>query len=291
MRPYHDYAWRGGEAFEEGLPMKSPYPVEEIRGAQWIVGWRKGALDRAIEDEGFGLVDEDDVMIADADWFYAQDALDRALRTLAKRMPSVEEVERHAGPSSEWPTNCYAVATALFESGMLRELDLGPHWRAHGMWDGDVAPGSPFAGKGACMHGWVEFEAGFVVDPTRWVFEDVAPYVAVAPIGEYDFGKARMVARSRIGGKCDRAVGSPLDVDPDGPLASVLSREVGEGPWNEHDLRTVLGGPVEDVGDDLPAVVEEVMALGLPAHVPMDVKVMLEDREATSPAPGPAPGP
>lgn len=296
MRPYHDHAHHGGEAHADGRPMDPPYPADEVRGAQWIVGWRAADLERVVEDEGFGAATEDDVMMADADLSYARDALDRALRTVRHALPSLAEVEAAVidavGPVGTWPTRCYAVADALFRSGLIRDSGLGPHWRAHGAWDGPVAPGSPFAARGVAQHGWIEFERGFVVDPTRWVFEDVDPYLAVAPIGEYDLGKTRLVDRSRMRRpRTGPGEGRPLDVDPDGVLAQVLGRLVGPGPWTDAHLREVTTGPAEDVGPDLPAFVDEVVGMGLGAYVPADIRVMVEDRATTDAPSAAAPSP
>lgn len=40
---------------------------------------------------------------------------------------------------------------------------------------------------GFCRHGWVELEDGCVLDPTRWVFEHVEPYIYVGDPSDFEF--------------------------------------------------------------------------------------------------------
>lgn len=99
-------------------------------------------------------------------------------------------------PVEEWPGRCHEIASLLLAadliSGTLR----------YGMWVGPIAKESSFAGRTLCHHGWVEREPAIpcpgcrgafrvegpccdlnggspavVVDPTRWVFEHVRPYI------------------------------------------------------------------------------------------------------------------
>lgn len=87
--------------------------------------------------------------------------------------------------SESWPNNCYAVATAL--------VDLLPLTArtAYGFWYGtDVRnPGEELS-----RHGWALLN-GFVLDPTRWVFEQREPYLFVQKTSkakEYDEGMTQL---------------------------------------------------------------------------------------------------
>jgi hypothetical protein len=100
--------------------------------------------------------------------------------------PTLAEVEVAIGwPSSEWAGNCYAVACAV--AGQARRVRGRP---AYGHYLGEVRPGSRFFGRQVVHHGWVVLEDGGVLDPTRWEFEQVAPYLHWADgVGaEYDEG-------------------------------------------------------------------------------------------------------
>lgn len=92
--------------------------------------------------------------------------------------------EELAGPVSKWPGNCYGIALAL--------ADEAGGEAAYGHYVGPIAPGTFFAsraGLGFVSHGWVKLPDGSVLDPTRWVFEGVEPYLYTGPLGEeYDPG-------------------------------------------------------------------------------------------------------
>jgi len=66
---------------------------------------------------------------------------------------------------------------------LLRDRIQDRRGRArHGHWTGDVAYGSHFDRRAQLpfiAHGWIQLDDGRVLDPTRWVFENVAPYLYV----------------------------------------------------------------------------------------------------------------
>lgn len=91
-------------------------------------------------------------------------------------------------PVEEWPGNCYAISNAMVVAGVVDGIVQYGHWL------GNVAAESLFAGRAIpfVCHGWIvvgSVEDEFVVDPTRYVFEGVEPYVFVGyNEGEYDAG-------------------------------------------------------------------------------------------------------
>jgi hypothetical protein len=88
-------------------------------------------------------------------------------------------------PPEAWRGACYAVATAL--AGTLADAEA-----VYGHYRGPVAPDGYFGHRahlGFIQHGWVLLSEGTVIDPTRWVFENVEPYVYIAPVSDdYDRG-------------------------------------------------------------------------------------------------------
>jgi hypothetical protein len=92
-------------------------------------------------------------------------------------------------PLSQWPCNCFMIATAFIRTGLVKGK------ACYGGWLGPIAAGSPFEGRGYTHHGWVEqrgvSDDKLIVDPTRWVFENVSPYVYVGPNDHYDKGGNR----------------------------------------------------------------------------------------------------
>lgn len=85
----------------------------------------------------------------------------------------------------DWKGNCYGVASACKEAniidGKLR----------YGHYTGPINRNSIFnknIGIGFCQHGWLELPNNRVFDPTRWVFENVEPYIYIGKNDYYDVG-------------------------------------------------------------------------------------------------------
>ena len=98
---------------------------------------------------------------------------------------TVQEVEEATGYSAEtWKGNCYGMATAILSRGLVEGR------AEYGIWHGAIAPGSYFEGRPVARHGWIRLPDGQVLDPTRWVFENVDPYIYVGPDDNYDLGGA-----------------------------------------------------------------------------------------------------
>lgn len=79
-------------------------------------------------------------------------------------------------PLEKWPGNCFGVASAMVNKGVVKGAAV------YGHWVGDIDARSMFADRiavGLCRHGWVEMKDGTVVDATRWVFEHAEPYIFV----------------------------------------------------------------------------------------------------------------
>ena len=71
-----------------------------------------------------------------------------------------------------WIGNCYAVACQILEAGLVRGVAIFGHYY------GPIAADSHFNNKRAVVqHGWIETPSGGIIDPTRWAFEDVKPYI------------------------------------------------------------------------------------------------------------------
>ncbi len=90
------------------------------------------------------------------------------------------------GPTENWKGQCFAVASQAVKEGLV------PGVAVYGMWHGPVAKGSYFEDRGKQIpffnHGWVVLPDGSICDPTRWVFENVAPYIYLGPADHYDEG-------------------------------------------------------------------------------------------------------
>lgn len=86
---------------------------------------------------------------------------------------NVAAVERAISiPVSDWPGNCYAIACSMIDAG----LTPGGKKR-YGHWLGPIAEHTMFSCRSLVSHGWIEMPDSSIIDPTRWVFEGVDPYI------------------------------------------------------------------------------------------------------------------
>ena len=99
-----------------------------------------------------------------------------------------EVAKRIRWPLKTWPGNCYGVACAMLEAGLVRGRATYGHY--HGFIS-DLS--ERFAGRAFTQHGWITRKST-IVDPTRWVFEACDPYIYVGPKDDedYDMGGNRV---------------------------------------------------------------------------------------------------
>jgi hypothetical protein len=105
-------------------------------------------------------------------------------------------------PAAEWAGHCYEMATKLEDAYRGSAV--------YGHWLGPVSPSSYFgyrAATGFVQHGWIEMPDSSVVDPTRWAFEAVDPYIYVGPNDYYDRGGNAL--RMRMAGPAPAATTEP----------------------------------------------------------------------------------
>lgn len=107
------------------------------------------------------------------------------------RVPTVAEAAEAIGiPVKRWEGNCFGIASALVDNNLVDGVAVYGHY-----W-GPVVEGSMFFGHGLIHHGWVQLADGTIIDPTRWAFEMVEPYIYVGKPGDeghdnYDEGGNR----------------------------------------------------------------------------------------------------
>ncbi len=104
------------------------------------------------------------------------------------KIPLLSACIKAVGPTENWKGNCYAVSCQIVDNGLVKGDAVYGHWL------GPVDPKSYFAAHGLgapfVRHGWILLEDGRILDPTRWVFEAVTPYLFIGPgdAKEYDEG-------------------------------------------------------------------------------------------------------
>jgi hypothetical protein len=92
-------------------------------------------------------------------------------------LPTLAECEKAIGePASAWVARCYEIAYRIVEALHIDGQAVYGHWL------GPMHPKSTFANKSGLpfvQHGWIRLSDDRVLDPTRWVFEHVEPYLYV----------------------------------------------------------------------------------------------------------------
>lgn len=96
-------------------------------------------------------------------------------------------------PALAWKSRCYEI------SGMILKAKIVKGTLCYGTYYGRIAKGSLFAGKPFARHGWIlDEDEGYIIDPTRWVFENTDPYIYVgADRHHYDLGASRLRSLTR----------------------------------------------------------------------------------------------
>ena len=109
--------------------------------------------------------------------------------TKSGKLPAISRIERVISlSSSAWQGRCYEVACAIVNSRIIKGQAIYGHYY------GPVANIGYWAGRKDFIfqrHGWIVKKDGTIIDPTRWSFENVKPYLASIPkdskkYGEYD---------------------------------------------------------------------------------------------------------
>lgn len=98
---------------------------------------------------------------------------------------TIEMMVEASGPTETWEGQCYGMAC------IAAELLGGDATAVYGHYLGEVSPDGYWFRKTGCsfiQHGWVLLPDGRVLDPTRWSFENVEPYLYLGEADVYDEG-------------------------------------------------------------------------------------------------------
>ncbi len=119
---------------------------------------------------------------------------------------TIEAIEEYYElPAEKWHGRCSELAHAAIDI-----LERGNY--AYGHYLGRVDPEGYWDARGVLRHGWVLLDDGRIVDPTRWSFENVEPYIYIGENdGDYDEG----------GNKLRTALTQPCPSAKDGELANL----------------------------------------------------------------------
>ena len=97
-------------------------------------------------------------------------------------------------PLKSWAGHCHEVASMIYKAKLVPDDSRVEY----GIWHGPISPNSKlFAGRAVTHHGWIQLKNGEIYDPTRYAFENKAPYIWVGRDVQcfYDFGGNRLRER------------------------------------------------------------------------------------------------
>lgn len=275
MRPYESHSTQGAEAWLSGKnEADNPYPEGSLARDLWL----EGHLDAMVQSGDLNRTAEDCAKV------YLEDTILEARRAesrLRLDLPSAMEVaESIEFPLSKWPGNCYAVAVAMLESGILEPFQEqhGRLFPAYGMYDGPLAHGHRRMNR----HGWLESAEGFAVDPTRWVFTGEYPHIWAGRLDDYDLAgmRLRSVYRSLQAPKPEGetlwlGLNDPADLAAFDRMLKDRSVSV-TGRITPNRLHWIVTSPIEAMGSDAPLFLATADRLGLGGFVPTDTRLWLE---------------
>jgi len=162
------------------------------------------------------------------------------------KLPTLKACIQAIGQTEGWKGNCYGIASLLVEKKLVTGGKAGKATAVYGHWLGPVAETSFFKERRGSLfiqHGWILMPDTSIVDPTRWVFEDVKPYLFHGEnLGLYDEG----------GNKFRMAVlGAPPDFDPSDKQFEITKGVMDSATWNfvEKILELDYSGFYEEDGE------------------------------------------
>lgn len=171
-----------------------------------------------------------------------------------------------------WEGHCYEISSFLVQLGLAPEGSQA----VYGHWLGDVKPGTLFADRAVIQHGWILCADGSIIDPTRWVFEGVEPYIWSGPVGpEYDRG-GNMLRMATEGPAPEFDEDAEL-VDIGFPIECaefVFGELLRQREWEMTDeqMRWLAHRSPESLGEYARPIFEAIVAADGAAYIPLDNK-------------------
>jgi hypothetical protein len=204
---------------------------------------------------------------------------EQTLALRSTKVPALAVIEKAVGMKARaWRNRCHEVACAMLEKKLVVGVERYGHYY------GPVARRHPQYDRPFQRHGWIETPRGLVIDPTRWAFELVAPYVYHGPGDDYDAGGQRARA-SRLGPYPPRSPDAEfISFDVDG-AALLRLRELTGGQDADFSLDQIFwlaNLPLERWGRHAAAIYAALAQAGHKAAIPIDLWRMAMDRPVAS---------
>tara|TARA_B100000614_G_scaffold262909_1_gene300518 strand:+ start:87376 stop:88005 length:630 start_codon:yes stop_codon:yes gene_type:complete len=105
-------------------------------------------------------------------------------------------------PLEEWHGNCFAIAVAILKAGLVEGEAVYGVYQGPISADGFWADRRKLAGTIGVHHGWIDLRNGQILDPTRWSFENVEPYIHETRRDDEEYDAYGMRLRSQLQQPC-----------------------------------------------------------------------------------------
>ena len=175
-------------------------------------------------------------------------------------------------PLASWTGQCFAVASQMIKVYHLEGVAV------FGMFVGKIAKKSHFSDRqhGFTQHGWIRMKSGALIDPTRWAFEAVTPYIFVTTEPEhpdYDEGANTVLELRQKFRQSSGLVqkGNDLAVHP--ALSTIVGKLLGDSPRtgiSTSEVFAVANTPLNQLGPFAKEVYTWLVQSGYSAAIPID---------------------
>lgn len=179
---------------------------------------------------------------------------------------TIEDIEQSVGnPTSDWHGACTLIAHHAWKL-------VGGH-EIYGKYQGRVDKDGYWGGRRTLPnnHGWVLLDDGRILDPTRWSFENVEPYIYIGSGGDYDEGGNNMRAAFRQ--PCPSAEnGRPANMK-EVVASAPLFEHLTDTPFDEMTCEQavwVANAPYEELDFAVASIYETLIANKMGAFIPID---------------------
>jgi hypothetical protein len=133
----------------------------------------------------------------------------------------VNEVGELIGePPLEWEARCHEIACAIVEAGIIAGAAVYGHYR------GPIADGTcweRYRSVGFVHHAWIVTTDDKIVDPLRWSFEGIEPYLYETSARDSDYDEGGNVFRESLRRPCPTPTDKPCE-----PVKLLFSDEQAE---------------------------------------------------------------
>lgn len=195
-----------------------------------------------------------------------------------------QEVSAKIGiPLNEWEGNCYGIACQMLVHDVLEGRPCYGHYH------GEIAPNTLFSDRPIVQHGWIETKDGYIVDPTRWVFENVSPYIFTKKKSlakEYDEGGQRLLKLTMLPIPDHDSSKTVCSIDDEKMaflISSMLKRKNIQNNLTMMECHWLGKQPLDILGDNAKNLYQFMINKNQSAWIPLDNKLKIMQIDVITP--------